>query len=220
MREQIEALTTVLDAAELHRQNDRWWQPVQGAAYFEANLGRDANRRKLGDAIHTVREWSALLAVPVPHQEEHEEKAEDVDRRDDRGGTASDRGRADGLRGGTGVRARAVAAVADEDRALDTRDSSEGAHAPGQSLQTDGQPTVSAVPTGEGLRAEIDALFAEYWRIRSCSPATPWCAEPTYGNLDHYDGHSEAKDAIIDQLMTLTAAALTSSPDPTPGEPT
>lgn len=44
-------LRLVLDAARQHYRNDRHWRPVQGPAYFEANLKRVENRTELGEAI-------------------------------------------------------------------------------------------------------------------------------------------------------------------------
>jgi len=49
----------------------------------------------------------------------------------------------------------------------------------------------------------IRDLIAEYYRIRNCSPAAPWCDDPTYGNTDHYDRHIEATDAILKRIFAL-----------------
>jgi hypothetical protein len=51
----------------------------------------------------------------------------------------------------------------------------------------------------------VQRSFDEYDSIAACSPSTPWCADPTYGNLDHYDGHPDAKRAALDVIRAAVA---------------
>jgi hypothetical protein len=56
----------VLDAAQQHANDEQAWRSVWGPAYFESNLGRCENRRKLRVAI---QELAALLsAIPAPRE--------------------------------------------------------------------------------------------------------------------------------------------------------
>lgn len=56
-------LKRVLDAAQQHANDEQAWRSVWGPAYFESNLGRCENRRKLRVAI---QELAALLsAIPA-----------------------------------------------------------------------------------------------------------------------------------------------------------
>jgi uncharacterized protein YfaQ (DUF2300 family) len=60
-------LKRVLDAAQQHANDEQAWRSVWGPAYFESNLGRCENRRKLRVAI---QELAALLsAIPAPREE-------------------------------------------------------------------------------------------------------------------------------------------------------
>ncbi len=63
------------------------------------------------------------------------------------------------------------------------------------------QARASAGGTASG--ADATALIAEYRRIRYCSPSDPWCSRPTVDNLDHFDGHTTARDAILEQIFAL-----------------
>jgi hypothetical protein len=59
-------LKRVLDAAQQHANDEQAWRSVWGPAYFESNLGRCENRRKLRVAI---QELAALLsAIPTPRE--------------------------------------------------------------------------------------------------------------------------------------------------------
>jgi hypothetical protein len=56
----------VLDAAQQHANDEQAWRSVWGSAYFESNLARDENRRKLRRAI---KQLAALLsAIPAPRE--------------------------------------------------------------------------------------------------------------------------------------------------------
>lgn len=57
------------------------------------------------------------------------------------------------------------------------------------------------------LREQVEKALDEYDRIDSCSPGSPWCDDPTYGNADHYDRHPSARRRAIDAIR----AALQSS---------
>lgn len=61
LRQLMDVLPVLLSAAEMHWNNDRHWAPVNGAAYFESNLGRDQNRRHLGQAIVRARDLLPAL---------------------------------------------------------------------------------------------------------------------------------------------------------------
>lgn len=49
----------------------------------------------------------------------------------------------------------------------------------------------------------VEELITEYESILDCSPATPWrgCAEPSVSNLEHFDGHREAVELVLDALF-------------------
>lgn len=51
-----------------------------------------------------------------------------------------------------------------------------------------------------------DDPFTEYWRIRACSPLSPWCNAPSYVNCDHYDGHPAQRDAAVRRMAEHSAA--------------
>lgn len=90
-------------------------------------------------------------------------------------------------------------------------------------------PQCKPLPTLSGLATQIDnyiagllaaplpasaalpALIAEYRRIRACSPAMPWCSDPSYANADHYDGHAGPKDAVLEEIF---AAAVSRAQQP------
>jgi hypothetical protein len=58
-----EQIQLVIDAAQQHYQNDKWWAPTFGQAYFETNLRKAENRRKLGVAIEDMKEHRIAQAL-------------------------------------------------------------------------------------------------------------------------------------------------------------
>ena len=60
----------------------------------------------------------------------------------------------------------------------------------------------------------------EYWRIAGCSPQALWsgCVAATYSNIDHFDGHREARCKQLEILDDIVAALLVRDPAPTAQE--
>lgn len=58
-----EQIQLVIDAAYRHYQNNEAWKPVWGEAYFESNLKKAENHRKLGAAIEDMKEHQTAQAL-------------------------------------------------------------------------------------------------------------------------------------------------------------
>jgi|SRR6185295_2143374 len=167
MREQLQALI-------------EWWRMGSYGDYQQPMTPRTC-----------ADDLAALLAVPVPHQEEQHEEAETVTEATQTGS----------------VQARVVANATPDHRSDAGAEETMFGH-------QDGRLIAPAVPTGEGLRAAIEKL--PRYKLQHCNDMGEDYMNRCYIVAVPHDGSEEVMAGKhlwirIDQLH----AALTASPDPT-----